>query len=245
LGLLSASARAVQKQEGNLRVQVQGKIAPRSLPRDGVAPISVSVTGKVSTTDESLPPQLRQMKIEINRNGRLEYRGLPVCKLHQIQPATNQRALSACRQSLVGQGTFNAYIVLKGEAPYPAEGRLLVFYGQDHGKPLLLGHIYLSQPFASSFVIPFEIESHKGGNYGTVLNADLAKALGSRRYLTGIELNLDRRFSANGARHSFFSSGCPAPKGIGEAVFSMVRTSFEFADKRSFALTVPGECRVG
>jgi hypothetical protein len=244
LALAATCADAVVDQKGTLRVSVTGKISPHALPRTGTAPIAFSVSGQVSTADQALPPQLRQLKIEINREGRLEYRGLPVCSYRQIQPATNERALAACRPSLVGEGTFDAYIVLRGQQPYPAQGRLLVFNGRQHGKPALLGHIYLAQPFASSFVIVFEIERHRHGRYGTVLTADLAKALGSRRLLTGIEFNLSRRYSYAGARRSYLSSGCPAPTGFPGAVFSMVRTSFSFAGGTALALTVPGSCKV-
>src|SRR6478609_9173344 len=237
-------AQAVITQKGNLRVTVTGKISPHNLPRSGVAPIAVSVGGQVSTTDESLPPQLKVLTIEINRDGRLDYRGLPVCSLHQIQPATNSRALSACRPSLVGQGSFDAYIVLKGQEPYPATGRLLVFNGREHGHQVLLGHIYIVHPFASSFVITFAISSHRHGQYATTLTADIAKALGTRRFLTGIEMTLSRRYSYRGARHSYLSAGCPAPKGFTKAPFPLARTSFAFAGGTKLSSTLTSTCGV-
>jgi hypothetical protein len=242
LALSASQALAVISQKGEVRVAVEGKLSPRALPRQGAAPIAVSVSGQVSTTDASLPPQLRRLRIEINRNGRLDTSGLPSCAYNEVQPATDQRALAACRDALVGQGTFDAYIVLKGSAPYPTKGRLLLFNGQSHD---LLGHIYISKPFASSFVIPFAIKKSGHGRYGTVLDADLAKALGDRRYLTGIQMTLQRRYSAGGERRSFLSAGCPAPKGFARAVFPMVRASFQFAGGSDFALSVDGECRVG
>jgi hypothetical protein len=244
LGLLAAGAGAVVSQQGNLRVAVSGKIAPRALPRTGVAPIAVSVAGDISTTDESLPPQLRRLRIEINREGRLDTRGLPVCPYRRIQPATDARALAACRSALVGRGTFDAYIVLKGEPPYPAKGRLLVFNGREGAKPVLFGHIYLSRPFASSFVITFEVSGKPHGRFGTTLTANLAKALGTRRYLTGISLTLSRRYSYRGTRHSYLSAGCPAPKGFGKALFPLARTSFDFAGGKKLVSTLAGSCRV-
>jgi hypothetical protein len=244
LCLATTAAATVIKQQGNLRVAVSGKLSPRSLPRSGKAPIAVSVSGQVSTTDETLPPQLKQLQIEINREGRLDSKGLPTCPYRSIQPATDQRALSACRFALVGQGTFNAYIVLRGEEPYPAQGRLLVFNGVSHGKPVLFGHIYLSQPFASSFVITFEVNAERHGRFGTTLTANLAKALGSRRYLTGISLTLSRRYHYRGQRHSYLSAGCPVPKGIAKTLFPLARTSFAFAGGKKMVSTLEGECRV-
>jgi hypothetical protein len=239
-----AQAEAEPTRKGNLQVNVTGKLRPQRLPRTGLAPIAVTVGGQVSTTDESLPPQLQVLKIEINRNGRLDYQGLPVCSMRQIQPATNSRALSACRQALVGQGTFSAYILLKGQEPYPASGRLLVFNGHEGGKQVLLGHIYIAQPFASSFIIPFAIGTHPHGQFATTLTANLAKALGTRRYLTGIEMTLSRRYSYHGARRSYVSAGCPAPKGVPLANFPLARTSFAFADGKKLDSTLASTCRV-
>lgn len=241
---ISTLARAEIAQKGNVRVKVTGELSPRALPRSRVAPVSVSVDGQVRTVDGSLPPQLRVLKIEMNRNGRLDYRGLPVCKLREIQPANNQRALSACRDALVGHGTFSAYIVLKGLEPYAARGRLLVFNGRESGHQVLFGHIYIAQPFASSFVITFDIASHKHGTYGTTLTAHLAKSLGSRRLLTGIEMKLFRTYSYRGSRHSYLSAGCPAAKGFPGATFPLARTSFTFAGGAKLTPIVPGTCRV-
>jgi hypothetical protein len=243
--LLSAAvASAVISKKGNLLVAVTGKISPSALPRSGVASIAVSVGGKVSTSDQSLPPQLRVLTIDINRDGRLDYRGLPVCSIHQIQPSTNSTALAACRDALVGQGTFAAYIVLKGQEPYATKGRLLVFNGREHGKQVLLGHIYLAQPFASSFIITFDLSSHRHGRFGTTMTANLAKALGTRRYLTGIGMTLQRRYSFHGARHSYLSAGCPAPKGVGAVAFPLFRTGFHFADGKKIIETQPSTCHV-
>jgi hypothetical protein len=241
--IITQKGNAIITQKGNLRVKVSGTISPNTLPRTGAAPIAVSVAGQVSTVDQSFPPQLKVLKIEINRNGRLDYQGLPLCAAHEIQPATNERALSACRAALVGQGTFNAYIVLKGQEPYPASGRLLLFNGREGGRQVLLGHIYISQPFASSFLIPFQIAANPHGQYGTTLTADLAKALGARRYLTGIDMTLQRRYSSHGARHSFISAGCPAPKGFPGASFPLARTSFSFAGGAKLSSTLTSNCK--
>lgn len=236
-------ARAVIAQKGNLRVTVSGKISPHTLPRTGAAPIAVSVAGQVSTVDQSFPPQLKVLKIEINRNGRLDYQGLPLCARSEIQPATNSRALAACRAALVGKGTFDAYIVLKGEEPYPASGRLLLFNGREGGHQVLLGHIYIAQPFASSFLIPFQISDHGHGQYGTTLTANLAQALGTRRYLTGIEMTLRRHYSVRGKSHSFISAGCPAPKGFPSATFPLARTSFSFVEGTKLTTTLTSVCQ--
>jgi hypothetical protein len=244
LALGATLAHAEVTRKGKLQVKVSGKLSPRSLPRTGTAPISVFFAGHISTTDQSPPPQLKQLRIEINRHGRLDYRGLPVCHADEIQPASSGRALAACRRSLVGQGTFWANIVLSGQEPYPTRGRLLVFNGQSKGHPVLLGQIYASHPFATSFVIPFTVHKIKGGTYGTALTASLPEALGSWGYVTAIEMKLARRYTYKGQSHSFISAGCPAPKGFPGAIFPLVRTSFRFADGQKLASSLTRSCGV-
>jgi hypothetical protein len=231
-------------QKGKLRVKVAGKLAPHNLPRKGVAPISVYFSGQISTTDDSQPPQLKQLRIEINRNGRLDYVGLPVCRAEEIQPASTGRALAACRRSLVGQGTFWASVVFAGQAPYPTKGHLLVFRGERKGRPVLLGQIYSAHPFATSFLIPFTIHNSKRGKYGTVLNASLPSALGNWGYVTAISMKLSRRYTVRGRAHSFISAGCPAPKGFPGAIFPLARTSFKFSGGKQIASSLTKSCAV-
>jgi len=231
-------------QKGNLRVSVEGKLAPKKLPRKGIAPIAVSVGGEISTTDATLPPQLKSLRIELNRNGQLDNKGLPICKYSKIQPGSTSRALASCRSSLVGEGSFTADITLAGQEPYPTQGKLVVFNGERKGKPVLYGHIYSSHPFATSFVIVFAIEKLGGGTYGTALNASLPAALGSWGNLTGIEMTLSRRFSYKGKSRSYLSAGCPAPKGFPGAVFPLVRASFGFSGGKELSSVLSGNCEV-
>ena len=230
-------------QKGNLRVAVEGEMTPTLLPRQGTKPVSVTVGGKISTTDGSLPSQLKTIAIEINRHGRLDYKGLPTCQRRDIQPATTAQALSACRPALVGQGIFSAAVVLNGQAPYASKGKLLVFNGKEEGHQVLYGQIYTAQPFTNSFVITFQIKPIGHGTFGTALIADLPKALGDWGYVTGIEMTLSRTYSAHGSRHSYISAGCPAPKGFTVASFPLARSSFSFADGRTLRSVLNRSCR--
>jgi hypothetical protein len=238
----AALASAEVSQKGTLRVSVQGKLSPRTLPRQGTAPASVKVAGQISTTDQSEPPQLRKLEIQINRHGRIETAGLPTCKIGTIRTASNGRALAACGPALVGEGKFFGTITLPGSAPYPLEGKLLAFNGTEHGHPVLLGHIYSPHPFATSFVISFDIATAGHGTFGTTLTANLKKALGTQRNLTGIEMTLSRRYSYRGAPRSYISAGCPAPKGFSRVVFPLARTSFAFAGNQTLTTTLNRTC---
>lgn len=241
---IAALAGAEVAQQGNLRVTASGKLSPKALPRTGVAPVSVSVGGQITTTDETLPPTLKTLRVELNRHGRLDYEGLPICDYAKIQPGSSTHALAGCRSALVGSGTFNADITLAGQEPYPTEGKLLVFNGVEKGKPVLYGHIYAPHPFATSFVIVFKVSRLSKGDYGIVFNAPLPKAMKSWGRLTGLSMTLDRRFNYKGKSHSYISSGCPAPKGFHGAPFPLARTSFAFAGGQALSLELSGSCKV-
>src|SRR5829696_434910 len=126
---------------------------PYKLPRDKPAPIAVFVAGHLEAVDGGIPPQLERLRIQVNRNGLLQSRGLPVCRPPQVQPATTERALSICGSALIGSGQFWAHIILPGQVPYPTRGRLLIFNGRHHGRPTLMAHIFTSNPFYSSFLV--------------------------------------------------------------------------------------------
>lgn len=243
--LTAALASAEVAQKGALRVNVSGELSPKRLPRTGAAPIEVSVGGQISTTDKSPPPRLKSIEIELNRGGKIDYTGLPLCPYAAIQTASSSRALSACRSALVGEGSFDAEITLAGQAPYAIKGKLLAFNGQSKGKPVLFSQIYASRPFATSFVIVFGIEKIAKGTYGTALRAQLPKALSTWGKLTGIELNLSRHYSYRGEPHSYLSAGCSAPKGVSRASFAFARASFGFEGGKVLGSTLTRSCRVG
>jgi hypothetical protein len=234
---------AVVQSEG-LRISVLSQIMPYKLPRVQPAPIAVFVAGHLSTADGGIPPQLQKLTVKVNRHGLLQSRGLPVCRIPQVQPASTQRALAACGSALIGSGQFWANIILPDQRPYPTQGRLLIFNGRKHGHPVLLAQIYTSHPFATSFVIPFAIRRISQGAYGTELSASLPEALGSWGYLDRIKLTLRRKYSYRGRELSYFNAACPAPKGARRAAFPLAYASFSFAGRPSLGATVDKTCGV-
>jgi hypothetical protein len=231
-------------QKGDLRVAVNGDFAPQALPRKGVAPISVRVGGRIFAVNGGRLPQLKTMRIEFNRNGRMQVAGLPSCPGEKIRIASSARALAACRPALLGTGSFAANVVLAGQDPYPTKGRLLLFNAGSDRRPALIGHIYAAKPFATSFLIPFRVSQGGRGTFGTTITASLPQALGNWGYVTAIELGMSRTYRFRGERRSFLSAGCPAPKGFPGALFPLARTSFGFAGGIELGATLTRNCRV-
>lgn len=242
--VLAALAAAEVSQRGNLRVAFSGKINPNALPRQGTAPVAVSIGGRITTTDDSPPPQLQRIEIQINRQGRLDYEGLPVCRTRQIQPSSTRDALRSCGDALVGRGSFSANVVLPEQSPFPSRGRVLAFNGKVNGRPVLLAHVYGTDPIPTSYTLPFAIK-RSNGTFGTALVSYLPQATADWGFVTGISMTLHRRFSFRGRTHSYISAGCPAPAGFPGAVFPLARASFDFAGGRTLSATLTRSCRVG
>jgi hypothetical protein len=240
---LNPLAQAVVIQRAGIKVSFEGKLAPKNLPRHGSAPVRVAVGAKIAATEGKDPPQLRTISIAINRYGHFDPTGLPVCTERDIQPATNQNALKACRDSLVGVGSFSAKVLLSQQSPFPAEGKMYAFNGRVHGRPAILAHVYGTNPVPTSFTFPFELRPQKG-TYGTVLKASLPQATGNSGYITGLSMNLGRNFSYRGKRHSYLTASCPAPKGFSKAVFPLAHAGFYFKGGRSLGSTLVRSCGV-
>lgn len=240
---LTEASEATITQSGTLRVNFAGTLKPRSLPRSGLAPVAVSLSGQISTTDRSAPPQLRRITMAINRYGRLNSHGLPRCRYHQIQPASTAEARAACRASLVGRGHFEANVVLPDQSPFPSNGRVLAFNGVRRGRPVIFAHIFGTKPIPTSQLLVFAIHRIEG-TFRVVLTANLPQVAADWGYVSGLSLTLRRTFRHRGALRSYLAAGCPAPKGFGAATYRFARASFAFEDGRTLRSTLTRNCRV-
>jgi hypothetical protein len=244
IGLLAANnASADITQQGTLRVNFAGQLSPDRLPRSGLAPVAVSLSGQISTSDRSTPPQLATITMAINRHGRLNPTGLPRCHYHQIQPASTVEAREACASSLVGAGSFEANVALPDQSPFPSDGRVLAFNGELHGKPVIYAHIYGTEPVPISQLVTFHVHRIEG-TYRVVLSARLPRVAAEWGYVSGLSLTLRRTYRYRGRVHSYLSAGCPAPRGFNRAVYPFARASFGFDNGQTLRSSLTRSCRV-
>src|ERR1044072_8776734 len=126
--VVTALSNAEVTRKGNLQLALTGELNPDRLPRSGKAPVAVEIGGKVTTTDGSEPPKLKTLAIDLNSNGELDSKGLPVCAYESIQPATSSRARPA-RARRGGGGPpartpWSAKAVSKRKSHCRARGRM-------------------------------------------------------------------------------------------------------------------------
>lgn len=243
IAFLVPMARAELTEQGDLFVRFKGGISPGALPRTQLAPITVSVAGSVKTLSGERPPALRKIKIELNKGGTLDSRGLPVCHRTQLVATVATRALRTCGDALVGDGIYVGKSAFPEQPTFPSEGQILAFNGVYRGREVIFGHVYGTDPVPITRIIVFYIH-RTGGTYGTVITGSLPDAENHYGYVERISLRLHRRYTYRGERRSYLSATCAAPSGFTAAAFPFARASMTFANDRTLSSTLNRSCRV-
>ncbi|HKO37541.1 MAG TPA: hypothetical protein VJU14_04155 [Solirubrobacterales bacterium] len=240
---VTSLANAELIERGDLFVKFQGGIAPTALPRTADAPISVRVDGTVRSLSEERPPALRFIAIAINRGGRVDTRGLPLCRRSEIESVSSAQALAVCGPALVGRGRFVGAVSFPEQTAFPLSGKILAFNAKVDGGRAILAHVYGDDPFPNTRILTFRIRETQG-TYGTVFSAALPASINRYGYLKRIVLDLRREFVHRGRTRSYLSAACAAPAGTRIGIFPFVRVSMTFADGRKLASTLIRTCSV-
>lgn len=240
---VAASATAEIDRKGVLQGTFSGDISPQRLPRHELAPVTVTMGGKITTTDRSEPPQLEKIVLEINRNGVLDNKGLPTCSLAKLNSISSSQAKKTCAKAQVGHGSVTSRVYLPGQGAFASTGELLAFNGKLHGRPAVLAQVSSKAPLPLTYVIAFEVKK-QGGPFGTALIGTLPPIASEYGYISSFSLALGRRYTSHGKKHYFASASCPAPKGFSAAPFALAKASYEFAGGITLGATLNRDCKV-
>lgn len=163
----AASAYAIRAEIGKTVVSATAELRPRSLPAKGGAPVTLKTTTRINTKDGSLPPALKTLTFELDKNGFVETKGLPTCSLAKLEVTTPQQARSRCAKALVGQGTGTARVQMPGSGVVKMTSPLSFFNAPPTGgKPTIIAHAYETIPKANTLLVPIVIEKVNHGRYG-------------------------------------------------------------------------------
>lgn len=241
---IAGMARAEVVQEGNVIVAFNGGISPKALPRTGVAPVAVTIDSSFKSADgQDPPPQLRSISIGINRAGKIFDKGLPTCRVREIQPTTIRAAKRICGGAIVGSGHVGVRVHLTNQPPFTFKGPLLVFHAKrSGGHRRLLAQVYGVKP-PSAFVLSFKVVK-AAGEFGTVIKTTLPKAAREWAYVTQFNIKLRRIYTYAGQRHSYVNAGCAAPEGFPGAVYNFAQSNFGFAGGKHVTTTLIRDCKV-
>ena len=163
----AASAYAIRAEIGKTVVSATAELQPRELPRRGGAPVTLSTTVRINTKDGSLPPALKTLTFELDKNGFVETKGLATCSEAKLEGTTPQQARSRCAKALVGKGTGTARVQMPGAAMVKMTSPLSFFNAPPTGgRPTIIAHAYETIPAAKTLLVPIVIEKVNHGRYG-------------------------------------------------------------------------------
>jgi hypothetical protein len=240
---LSFTAQAELNRIGDLIVSFQGEITPKKLPRNEAKPVKVRVAGSVKTTNGMRLPQLRTIRVAINRAGVLYDKGLPTCRISSIQPATEEAARRICSGAIVGTGHVTLVVRLPSQGDYVSRNNLLAFNGPVRkGKKTILAQVYSKNPLGA-IVLEFTVTKGKG-TYGNVIETTLPEYAQGWAYLTQFDMTLGRTYKYRGKQRSFISAACAAPAKFPGAVFPFAKSTYRFSDGESVSTAINRTCGV-
>ena len=105
------------------------------------------------------------MRLDFDRDGKLEVRGLPVCPVGRIAHATVDQARRECAGAIVGTGHVGAIFDLFG-VPVRARVKATLFNGPPKGgNPTVIGHTYTTLPTTRTYTVVIPIKPMKRGPY--------------------------------------------------------------------------------
>ena len=217
--VVASLAQAELTARGDLFVKFSGGITPDALPREVRAPISVSIAGTVRTLSGERPPALRKISIAINRGGRLDARGLPVCRAEPdralldrgsagpLRPGAGRGRQLRRRRRL--PGTVGLSLSRAASSPSTPWSTASARFSPTSTAPSRS-----RSPASSS-----SASSRPRGTYGTILTGSLPASMNRWGYLKRISLSLHRNYTYKGQRRSYLSAACDAPAGFPGATF--------------------------
>lgn len=216
-----ASADTVKS--GNLEFTLDGGFSPKTLPKNKLAPITLSTSGKIKTLDGTHPPALKEFLGEVDKNGAVDVKGYPVCKPGKLQAQDTAHARKACKGTEIGRGHTNVEILFEESKPVPVSSALSVFNGgTSGGTTTFYIHAYITFPVPAAIVTTVKIKKIHKGPYGYSFKATIPKIAGGSGSVTSFDLSINKKFKRKGKTVSVLSAKCPTGKlqAHGTAVFS-------------------------
>jgi len=194
-GIASAAGeKPVTVEAGNLVFTFNGGFKPSTLPKNKLAPISLTASGQIKTKDGSHPPALKETIVETDKNGAINVKGLPVCKSSQIQSTDTNAAMKACGKALIGTGQTTAEIAFPEQKPISVNSKLLVLNGGfSGGTTTLFIHAYFSSPVNGAIVTTLKIKKVHNGRYGLKTVATIPKIAGGSGSVTSFNLTINKK----------------------------------------------------
>ncbi len=210
VALLASSASGQTVRAGNLIVTVEGGFTPHKLPKAKAAPITLSARSTIKTADGTHLPALKDLLLEFDKHTGVYTKGLPTCKIGELENTLTTQAKSICGDALVGTGQAGAEIAFPEQEPFFAKAPMLIFNGPPKGgHPVFIFHVYAHVPAPTTFITTAEI-GRSTGLYGTTAAIKVPTIVAGQGSLSFAELSIHRTWTSKGQKKTLLYGTCPS-----------------------------------
>jgi len=205
-----ASAASVTIQAGNLVTTFGGTAIPKSMPKDEYVPVSTNIFGKIKTNDGTHPSALREVVVDIDKDVKINVKGLSFCTAGKLEARDTKAANAVCGDTTLGSGIAHVEIAFPEQPPILVTSPLTVFNGGEQGgKVKLLIHVYITVPVPAAIVTQVTIQ-RKGTGVHSV--SKIPVTAGGSGSAIDFKFKLGRTYTYKGKRVGYFEAKCPDGK---------------------------------
>jgi hypothetical protein len=235
----AASAYALKIEIDKTIVSATVDVSPRTLPARGGAPVEVSSTTRITTTDGSAPLVLTELLFMFDKHGSVDAKGLPVCTMAKLAETTVQAARKRCPGAVVGEGSGQAQVRLPGQPPKQITSPLTFFNAPPvKGMPSLIIHAYETVPTPKAVLVPVTVQRISHGRYGFQVDIQVPEIAGGYGAATLAKATIGKTWKRGGRTVGYLKAYCAGGR---LQVNGKIRTS----DGSVFPGTLTSPCHVG
>ena len=203
----AASAVSTTMRAGSLVFTLGGSTSPKKLPKKKFVPVTTTIFGKIKTSDGSHPPAFREAIVDIDKDVKVNVKGLPVCRAGQLEAQDTKAARRVCGKTTLGKGIAHAEIAFPEQPPIKVTSPITVFNGGERGgKITLLIHTFLTVPVPAAIVTTVKIQ-RKGSGVHTI--SKIPVIAGGSGSALDFNFKLGRTYRYKGKRTGYFEARCP------------------------------------
>jgi hypothetical protein len=192
---------------GNLQITFGGGIHERTLPKNSFAPFTHTIFGTIKTTDGTHPSAFRELVLDVDKDVKINTKGLPSCKAGQLEAQNTKAAKRVCGETIIGEGMATAEIAFPEQAPIEVLSPLLVFNGgESGGKITLLVHTFITVPAPAAIVTTVTIQRKGTGVHAIAKVPVIAGGSGSA---VDFRFTLGKTYPYKDGQVGYFEARCP------------------------------------
>jgi hypothetical protein len=207
-------------QAGNMVLGINGDVTPHLLPRHDLAPIGVWGSGKLSTLDGSHPPALEEASFDADKDAFVSVKGLPACRVDQLQARATKAAEAVCGDAIIGRGSATVEVAFPEQAPFDSTGPLTLFNGGErNGVVTVLAHAYVNVPAPTAVIATVRVSRVSKGSLGLHITVDVPRIAGGSGSVVAADFSARRTYTYEGRQRSVISARCPDGRLRGRGTF--------------------------